>query len=517
MVLKIHMVKSGDTLYELSKKYQVSLEEIIANNAQIVDPNKIEVGMKVKIPSKSQQLESPDSEMAYIHTVKQGDTLWKLSKGWGLPLKTLVDANPQLKNPSVLLIGEVVKIPKLGTKPDTSMIHSQHHPSSTMMPILENPFGNSPQPPAALPPTEQLAPIQSNPMNMPNMPNSYPIQNMPYPMTSPSMMSPISPLTQANHNIPVTLPAPIVQQQATQAPAVLPPQHPNEVMKSIQPQQSFGETMKSDYLQSLQEFMVNQPAQFMPNSLEYSSVELFAQFPAPAIKAQGAVGVNQPFVATWESASTLENAAFAPQQPTISGIAPQQSMSSFAPNAPYSPKTDCGCGGNLMHPQQYANNPYDPQTAYISNNQHNPYNPYTANPYMEQQSHYSPNSPFIPAMMSNSPAGMSSPTMYQPPYFVPCYPLGPSSNPLGMPYANSMSMPNANIPSASTLGTMETPQKLQLDPSTDKKSSKSSKKSQRTVQIEDDQTILQSFLQKKTSDDTYKVSKPVLPSPWMNY
>lgn len=45
------MVKKGDTLYDLAKKYQVDLQKLIELNPQIDDPNQIEVGEKVKIPS----------------------------------------------------------------------------------------------------------------------------------------------------------------------------------------------------------------------------------------------------------------------------------------------------------------------------------------------------------------------------------------------------------------------------------------------------------------------------------
>ncbi len=45
------MVKKGDTLYDLSKKYQVDLQKLIELNPQIGDPNQIDVGEKVKIPA----------------------------------------------------------------------------------------------------------------------------------------------------------------------------------------------------------------------------------------------------------------------------------------------------------------------------------------------------------------------------------------------------------------------------------------------------------------------------------
>ncbi|MFF2020141.1 LysM peptidoglycan-binding domain-containing protein [Paenibacillus sp. NPDC058177] len=113
--MKIHIVKQGDTLYALSQKYGVPLEKIIEANPQLSNPDVLSVGEKVKIPSSGPSPVPGNSDLYYKHTVKQGDTLWKLSKAWGVPLKDVVDANPQLKNPNALLIGEVVNIPKKET------------------------------------------------------------------------------------------------------------------------------------------------------------------------------------------------------------------------------------------------------------------------------------------------------------------------------------------------------------------------------------------------------------------
>ncbi|KAA9000422.1 LysM peptidoglycan-binding domain-containing protein [Paenibacillus spiritus] len=110
--MKIHIVKQGDTLFELSQKYGLPLEDLIKANPQIADPDVLHIGDKVKIPGAGTL---PDQgEMYYKHTVQQGDTLWKLSKAWGVQLKDVIEANPQLKNPDVLKVGEVVYIPKKG-------------------------------------------------------------------------------------------------------------------------------------------------------------------------------------------------------------------------------------------------------------------------------------------------------------------------------------------------------------------------------------------------------------------
>ena len=108
--MKIHIVKKGDTLFELSKKYNVPLEKLIEANPQFANPDQLNVGDKVKIPAVAVPI-GGESGNIYKHVVKQGDTLWKLSKAWGLPLQTLIAANPQLSDPNQLKVGDVVNIP----------------------------------------------------------------------------------------------------------------------------------------------------------------------------------------------------------------------------------------------------------------------------------------------------------------------------------------------------------------------------------------------------------------------
>jgi len=82
----------------------------------LADPDKIDVGMKIKIPSGPVHVPPPTGEILHKHVVKQGDSLWKLAKAWNVPLKAVIDANPHLKNPNVLLTGDVVYIPNLSAQ-----------------------------------------------------------------------------------------------------------------------------------------------------------------------------------------------------------------------------------------------------------------------------------------------------------------------------------------------------------------------------------------------------------------
>src|SRR5690625_811821 len=50
-VLKIHIVRKGDTLWEIAKQYGVDFEELKKSNPQLSSPDMIMPGMKIKIPS----------------------------------------------------------------------------------------------------------------------------------------------------------------------------------------------------------------------------------------------------------------------------------------------------------------------------------------------------------------------------------------------------------------------------------------------------------------------------------
>lgn len=97
-------------MYSLSKKYNVELDKLISMNPQITNPDALNIGDKVKIPT-APVATQPTKPIVHEHKVQQGDTLWKLSKAWEVSLKDIIDANPQLKNPNALLVGEVVYIP----------------------------------------------------------------------------------------------------------------------------------------------------------------------------------------------------------------------------------------------------------------------------------------------------------------------------------------------------------------------------------------------------------------------
>ena len=51
----------------------------------------------------------PAAQASY-HRVVKGDTLWTLSRRYGLSLTALVALNPQIKNPNLIRVGEEVRV-----------------------------------------------------------------------------------------------------------------------------------------------------------------------------------------------------------------------------------------------------------------------------------------------------------------------------------------------------------------------------------------------------------------------
>jgi morphogenetic protein associated with SpoVID len=160
--VKIHMVKQGDSLTAIAQKFEVPLEDLRRANPEFRQ-NELDAGMKVRIPSSSQ----PQGEVMHQHVVQQGDTLWKLSKAWGVPLSALIKANPQMQNPNALMVGQVVNIPSMGSgsytaqstaaptvlptgKKNTGVIPGTGNKTNTA-PLPTPPVANVPVPPKPVP------------------------------------------------------------------------------------------------------------------------------------------------------------------------------------------------------------------------------------------------------------------------------------------------------------------------------------------------------------------------------
>lgn len=93
---RIHIVHSGETLWQIALNYGVTINEIVRAN-QITNPSLIYSGMNLLIPERT-------------HTVKQGETLWQIAQMYNSSIREIIKLN-SIINPNVIFPGTVIRIP----------------------------------------------------------------------------------------------------------------------------------------------------------------------------------------------------------------------------------------------------------------------------------------------------------------------------------------------------------------------------------------------------------------------
>ncbi|MDQ6597778.1 DUF1906 domain-containing protein [Bacillus salipaludis] len=99
----IHIVKAGENLSVIGKKYGLSIDYLAKLN-HLVNPNVIYAGQRLRLEGKAPSVSKPKT---YI--IKKGDTFWNLEKGLKMKHGTLNSLNPEVK-PERLQPGQKIRI-----------------------------------------------------------------------------------------------------------------------------------------------------------------------------------------------------------------------------------------------------------------------------------------------------------------------------------------------------------------------------------------------------------------------
>ena len=111
-VYYIHIVREKQTLYGISRAYNVTEKVIASENPDVFAG--LRTGMVLKIPAEpvvSEVLEIKETEELYYHIVKEGETPYFLSRKYGVDVEEIENFNPEIRY-SKLQINQVLKIPK---------------------------------------------------------------------------------------------------------------------------------------------------------------------------------------------------------------------------------------------------------------------------------------------------------------------------------------------------------------------------------------------------------------------
>ena len=113
-----HKIKKGQTVYSLSKKYDVPETVIYHYNPWAKEG--IKPDQTIWIPRNPEMFDISQntkvSDLFYYYTTKEKDTLYSIALSYGVGVADIINANPELR--SGLKAGQVLKIPKIVQQPD---------------------------------------------------------------------------------------------------------------------------------------------------------------------------------------------------------------------------------------------------------------------------------------------------------------------------------------------------------------------------------------------------------------
>lgn len=109
-----YVVKKGDSLYSIAKKYNVSVDTLIGDNA--LKSNILTIGQNLKIRTEESIVEECFGEDIDIpisstntYTVKRGDSLYSIAKAYNTSVSEIINLNNLSSN--LLNVGQILKIP----------------------------------------------------------------------------------------------------------------------------------------------------------------------------------------------------------------------------------------------------------------------------------------------------------------------------------------------------------------------------------------------------------------------
>lgn len=124
-----YTVVKGDTMWGIARKNGVSLSDLISANPQIKNLALITPGQIINIPTTSTS----------TYKVMPGDTMWGIAKKYGVGLSDLLTANPQIKNSSLITVGQTINIPNTTSTPNVPSTPSTPSvPSTPSTPSVPN-------------------------------------------------------------------------------------------------------------------------------------------------------------------------------------------------------------------------------------------------------------------------------------------------------------------------------------------------------------------------------------------
>ena len=101
----IYIIQRGDSLWKISQKYDIPVNDIIAFNN--LSSANLQIGDELRIPITSQE---DNTSNQFSYTVKKGDTLWSIAKQFNVSVDSIKTTNNLASN--LLTLGQTLIIPQ---------------------------------------------------------------------------------------------------------------------------------------------------------------------------------------------------------------------------------------------------------------------------------------------------------------------------------------------------------------------------------------------------------------------
>lgn len=96
----VHVVKQGETLSTIARRYQVTVSALASHN-ELANPDAIQPGLQLRVPAAGNEV---------AHVVRQGETLWEIALRYGIDVEAISRHN-QLEGSAFLSVGQKLRLP----------------------------------------------------------------------------------------------------------------------------------------------------------------------------------------------------------------------------------------------------------------------------------------------------------------------------------------------------------------------------------------------------------------------
>ncbi|MCY6371010.1 LysM peptidoglycan-binding domain-containing protein [Clostridium ganghwense] len=116
----IHVVRPGESLYSISRIYGLSPNKIAKDN-ELKYPRHLVIGQSLVIIEGERK-----------HTAATGESIYKIASNYGLSIRDILEANPEITNPSAISAGQIIIIPERTKKFGTIEVNGYSFPEIDM-------------------------------------------------------------------------------------------------------------------------------------------------------------------------------------------------------------------------------------------------------------------------------------------------------------------------------------------------------------------------------------------------